>query len=131
MRLDKKILLSTLWIFLVFNYLYCDVLTLMDPKVLNGIITGTIGGIQLTQGFLLGASILMEIPIMMVLLSRVLTYKANKIMNIITASIMAIVQTLSLFVGSPTVYYSFFSAIEITTNLFIIGIAWKWKGLRH
>ena len=73
----------------------------------------------------------MEIPIMMVLLSRVLTYKANKIMNIITASIMAIVQTLSLFVGSPTVYYSFFSAIEITTNLFIIGIAWKWKGLRH
>ena len=28
--MDRKVLLSTLWIFVVLNYLYCDILTLMD-----------------------------------------------------------------------------------------------------
>jgi hypothetical protein len=27
---NKKIILSTLWIFVLLNYLYCDILTLMD-----------------------------------------------------------------------------------------------------
>ena len=67
-----KVKISTLWIFVLFNYLYCDVMALMDTELLKQYITGNIGGIQITQGFLLGAAILMEIPISMVLLSRVL-----------------------------------------------------------
>ncbi|WP_430823641.1 DUF6326 family protein [Carboxylicivirga sp. N1Y90] len=29
---DRKVILSTLWIFVTLNYLYCDVLSLMDIK---------------------------------------------------------------------------------------------------
>jgi hypothetical protein len=115
---DRKVTLSTLWVFLMFNYLYCDVLTLTDPVKQVGP--------QLTQEFLLGASILMEIPIAMVLLSRILKYKANRWANIIAGTIMVAVQILTLFIGIPTIYYVFFSAIEITCALFIIWYAWKW-----
>jgi len=110
--------LSLLWIFVMFNYLYCDVIAVIDPIEQVGP--------QLTQGFLLGAAILMEIPIAMVLLSRILKYKANRWVNIIAGTIMVIVQILTLFIGVPTLYYIFFSAIEIACVLFIIWTAWKW-----
>lgn len=126
-KMDAKVLLSTLWIFVMFNYLYCDVVGLMDPVLLTQFITGKVGGMQITQGFLLGASILMEIPIAMVLLSRVLQYKSNRIVNIIAGTIMTAVQISSLFVGSsPTMYYIFFSTIEISCTAFIVWYAWQW-----
>lgn len=124
---DRKVILSTLWIFVLFNYLYCDVVALMDPKLLKQFMTGNVGGIHFTEGFLLGAAILMEIPIAMVLLSRVLNYKANRWANIIAGSIMTVVQLSSLFGSSPAIYYIFFSFIEIASTLFIIWYAWKWS----
>lgn len=124
---DIKVKLSTLWVFVTFNYLYCDVLGLFDPVMLKELMTGTIGGIQFTEGFLLGAAVLMEIPMTMVLLSQVLKYRANRWANIIAGTIMTAVQFLSLFAGTPpTLYYMFFSTIEIACTLFIIWYAWKW-----
>jgi hypothetical protein len=125
---DRKVILSTLWIFVMFNFLYCDILGLMDPGLLKEIMTGYAGSIQITQGFLLGAAILMEIPIAMVLLSRVLNYRANRWANIIAGAIMTAVQISSLFFGTPpTLYYIFFSIIEIASLLFIVWYAWKWS----
>lgn len=125
---DRKVVLSTLWIFVTLNYLYCDILALMDPELLKQIITGNLGFVQITQEFLLGGAILMEIPIAMVLLSRVLKYGANRWANIIAGAIMTVVQFSSVFAGSgPTIYYTFFSIIEIACTLFIVWYAWKWK----
>jgi hypothetical protein len=125
---DEKVLLSTLWIFVLFNYLYCDVVTLMDAKTLNQIVTGTVEGINMTEGFLLGASILMEIPIAMVLLSRMLNYRMNRLANIIAGIIMTAVQLSSLVFGSsPTMYYIFFSIIEISCTSFIVWHSWTWS----
>ena len=125
--MDRKTLLSTIWIFVVFNYLYCDVISLMDANLLKQYMTGGVGGLEITQGFLLGAGILMEISIAMVLLSRVLKYRANRWANIIAGTITTTVQLLTLFVGSsPTMYYIFFSIIEITCTALIVWYAWKW-----
>ena len=119
--------LSTLWIFVMFNYLYCDVVALMDPGLLKQFLVGNVGGMQINQGFLLGAAILMEIPISMVLLSRLLKYGANRWANIIAGVIMTAVQFSSLFFGSsPTIYYIFFSVIEIGCTALIVWYAWKW-----
>jgi MFS family permease len=117
---DRKVLLSTLWLFATLNYLYCDVVTLMDPVKHTG-------SIQLTPGFLLGASILVEIPIAMVLLSRIVPYQANRWLNIIAGTFMTVVQIATLFVGTPTLYYLFFSVIEIATTAFIVWYAWRWR----
>ena len=110
--MDRKVLLSTIWIFAALNYLYCDVVSLMNSELLRQYLTGTVDGMEFTQGFLLGAAILVEIPIAMVLLSRVLKYRVNRWANIIAAVIMTLVQTASLFAGTPAMYYVFFSVLE-------------------
>ncbi len=123
---DRKAKLSTLWIFVMFNYLYCDVLALMNSDYLKQVMAGNVAGIHFTPGFLLGAGVLMEIPTVMVLLSRVLKHGANRWANLIAGAIMTIVQIGSLLVGSPTIYYIFFSVIEIACTAFIVWYAWSW-----
>jgi hypothetical protein len=125
---NRKTILSTLWIFVTVNYIYCDLISLMLPETIKQMMTGTIGVINVTQGFMLGASILMEIPMALILLSRVLKYKLNRWINIIAGLIMTTAQILSLFTGTaPTLHYIFFSTIEIACTLFIIYYSWKWK----
>ena len=124
---DRKVILSTLWIFAMFNYLYADICTLTDPLVLKKIMTGAGGGIQMNEGSLLVAAILMETAIAMVLLSRVLKYRTNRWANIIVGIIQTAAVSLSLFVSMPPLYYMFFAAIEIPCTLFIVWYAWKWR----
>jgi len=115
----RKVLLSTLWLFAMLTYTYGDVVTLMDPV--------KHGTIQLTEGFLLGGSIFMMIPISMVLLSRILKYRPNRWVNIIAGTIMTVALILTLFVAVPTMYYAFFSVIEIACTALIVWYAWTWR----
>lgn len=125
--MDMKVRLSTLWLFATLNYLYCDVVTVMDPQKLKQFAAGTVGGMEITPGFLLGAGILVEIPIAMILLSHILKYKPNRWANIVAGIIMTVVQILTLLSSSPTIYYVFFSIIEIATTALIVWYAWKWS----
>jgi Family of unknown function (DUF6326) len=124
-RLTSK--LSTLWIVATLNYLYCDVVTLMDPALLKQFLAGEIGSVHISQGFLLGAGILVEIPIAMVLLSRILGDRPNRIANIVAGTVMTAVQLLSLVVKTPALYYVFFSVIEIACTSVIVWYAWTWR----
>jgi hypothetical protein len=126
-KMDMKSKLSTLWIFVALNYLYCDVVSLMDPELLPQYLRGNVNGLEFTPWFLLGAGILVEIFIAMVLLSRVLPYRANRWANIAAGTIMTAVQSASLFVGTPAPYYLFFSVIEIATTVLIVWFAWNWR----
>ena len=117
--------LSTLWIVATLNYLYCDVITLMDPASLKQFLAGDVGPVHISQGFLLGAGILVEIPIAMVLLSRILGDRPNRIANIVAGTTMTAVQVLSLMVKTPALYYIFFSVIEIACTSAIVWYAWK------
>ena len=116
---DMKTRLSALWLFAMLTYTYGDVVTLMDPV--------KHGTIQLTEGFLLGASVFMMIPITMVLFSRILTYRSNRLTSIVAGTIMTVALVLTLFAAVPTMYYVFFSIIEITCTSVIVWFAWKWR----
>lgn len=123
---NKKELLFTLWIFVTLNYLYCDLIGLMDPNMLNQYLTGHVEGLDINEHFLFYAGILMELPIAMVLLSKILQKKANCWANILAGSLKTIVMIATLFVGHATLYYSFFAVIEIATTLFIVGFSIHW-----
>ena len=125
-RMKSK--LSTFWIFATLNFLYCDVVTLMDPNLLRGFLAGNIGGVDVSQGFLLAAGVLVEIPISMVLLSRVLNYPAARWANVVAGGIMTVVQLASLFAKTPAPYYVFFSLIEIGCTALIVWYACRWGG---
>jgi len=125
---DRAVLLSTLWIFVTINYLYCDLIGMMDPGIFQGLMTGhAAGSIPITQGFLLGAAALMEIPMAMIVLSRVLAYRLNRTGNLVAGSFMTIVQAASLFVGTPAPYYLMYSAIEMACTLGIVWCAVRWQ----
>ena len=117
-RIDKKVRLSALWLFAMLTYTYGDVVTLMDPV--------KHGSIQITEGFLLGGSIFMMIPITMVLLSRILKYRASRWASIIAGTIMTAALPVTLFVAVPTSYYVFFTVIEIMSTALIVWYAWRW-----
>ena len=121
-------LLSKMWVFLSLNYILCDLLSNMEMSVLKMLLEGNVGGVAMTEEMLLFAGVSLEIPFLMVLLSTILPYKANRITNVVAASFMIIYQLGSFFFGSEvTLHYVFFSSVEILANAAILLIALKWK----
>jgi hypothetical protein len=120
---DRKVMLSTLWIFVLFNMIFADIVGFMNPGALEEIITGA-GPLQITEPLLLVFSVLLEIPIAMVFLSRVLKQNVNRWANIISGIITI------LFViggGNTSLSYIFFASIEVVGMAFIVWYAWRWK----
>jgi hypothetical protein len=115
---DRRMMLFTLWIFATLNYVYADVVTLFDK---------TVPSPNLNQTALFGAAVLMETAIAMVLLSRVLKYRENRLANIIVGALNTVAVIASLLVATPALYYAFFATIEIATTLIIIWYAWTWR----
>lgn len=125
-KMNRKTLLSTLWVFVTVNYLYCDLIGLMDASLLKQYLTGNVEGMKINEKFLLAAGVLMEIPISMILFAKILKDKPNAIVNIVAAFIKTSVMILTLFLGKPTIYYLFFATIEISTTVFILAYAIGW-----
>lgn len=121
-NLDMRSRLSLLWIFYMFNAVYIDITTLYYSVFINHH-----AEVHYTQAFLLGAGVLIEISISMVVLSRVLQYRANRRANIAAGAFLAAVQIVTLFVGTPTLAYLFFSLILIATSAAAVWYAWNWS----
>ena len=126
--MDPASKLSLLWIFASLNYLYCDVLGLMDHDLLTQYVAGRVNGIDVTPGFLFGAAVLVEIPMGMVVLSRLLAPAVSRWANVVAGVVMTGVQFATLFFGgAPTVYYAFFSVVEIASTAYVVRTAWIWE----
>ncbi len=126
--IDRGMILSSLWIFAMFNYLYNDVMTLMDSRMLAGYLAGKPNGISMTPAFLLYAAILMETAMLMVVLPRILRRGANRVANIVFGSIHTLAVAGSFFVGSgPSPSYILCASFEIATTVLIVVIAAAWK----
>lgn len=126
-NLDTKTMLSTLWIFLTVNFIFCDVFSLMYSEDLRQILEGKVGDIALTQEFLLAFGIIMEIPMIMIVLSRTLKRPLNRPLNIAFGVFLFIIQAWSLTTGDNSLHYIFFSMVEMLTLAIIIWMAWSWK----
>lgn len=115
---NMKVRLSTLWIFVMFNMVFADIIGFLNPGTLEEMMA-----MKPAQGLLLVFSILVEIPIAMIVLSRLLPYKANRPANIF-AGIITILWVIGG--GNTNVSYLFFAAIEVACMLLIIWYAWRW-----
>jgi hypothetical protein len=124
---DRRGLLSSLWIFAMFNYLYADVEGLMDASLLKQYLAGQVGNFSISPDFLFSAAVLMEVPIAMTLLSKVLSYRANRWANIVAGSLKTLVVAATLLVGKPSSYYTFYASIEIVCTALIVALAWTWR----
>lgn len=120
-NLDIRTKISLLWIVVMFNMTFADIVGFVHPGALETIIQGDVG-FELTQGLLLVFSVLIEIPIIMIFLSRVLSGKANRWLNLVAAVVT------SVFViggGNSTLSYYFFASVEVLCMAFIVRYAWQ------
>ena len=116
-----KTLLSTLWIVVVINMLKADILSLYIPGATEEL-ARTAGDTPIPL-LMLGAAVMMEISVVMILLSRVLPYGVNRWANIITS-----ILTIAFVIGGGASYphYLFIAAVEVVCLLLIIWFAWRW-----
>ena len=125
---NRRNLYSSLWGFASLNYLYADLVGLMDANILKQYQTGVVNDIAITPNFLTVAAGFMQIPIANVFLPHIIKNdRTLRWIQIASGSIMTLVQTSTLFVGKPTPYYALFSAFEIAATTFITIDAIKWK----
>ena len=80
--MDMKARLSTLWVFVMLNIIFADILSFLSPGFLEEVSSGQAGGVHITPLFLLAAGVIGEIAIAMVVLSRFLDYRLNRWANI-------------------------------------------------
>jgi hypothetical protein len=117
--------LSWMWVFIMLNMVYADILSFMMAGTLKQIMAGQAGQITITPQFLLLAAVLTEVPIAMVVLSQVLPRRAARWANVI-AGIFTIAYVVGL--GSAAPHYIFIAGLEIVTCLCIVWSAWRWQG---
>ena len=126
---DIKERLSVLWIFALLNYLYADVIAVWAILGSPPADTPHLGQLALA-----GSAVLMEIPIAMILASRLLPVRANRLANIIAGSIVTLVNGFLTFIpplvgwGRPPALpeYLFFATIETVCTVAIVWQAWTW-----
>ena len=116
MKTEEK--LSLLWIILVANILLADILSAFiafgDPGVI-----AIPGNPRIVMAI---SAVLLNVPILMIYLSRVLKPRLNRRLNIIAAII-----TLIFVIGgtSSLLHYIVIAIIETIILAFIIKTAWK------
>ncbi len=125
--LERRSLLSTLWIFVLLNMVYADILGMLRPGYLDFLNQMSQ---QLTGSTVLLFAVLMEVAIAMILLSRVLAYKANRWAHFIAIPLTilwVVVPALMTSLGETTpLSYVFFALVEVVTMVFMFWYVWKW-----
>jgi Sec-independent protein secretion pathway component TatC len=114
---NPRSLMSTLWIFVLLNMIFRDLHELAKKSYIENILSSNIN-----EELLLIFGFILEIPILMVVLSRILDGKLNKWANLFAVSVMLI--GFSTTLSSADMDDIFFMAMETLALLAITIIAW-------
>jgi hypothetical protein len=119
--IDIHIQLAAIWIALMLTYLLGDVLRIFSGDFK----AGELSGMKATQGMWLGIAVLMVTPILMVLLSLMLPYPANRWINIGAAGFFFLFNLIGL-PSYPSKFDKFLILVGLGMNGLTIWFAWNW-----
>ena len=121
-----RLRLAALWASTMFCYLYADYFTLFLPGRLGSMNSRLIAPLgEATPGILLGVSMMMAIPSLMVLLSLILPPRIGRWANIVAGLLFTGIQGATMIGGGPP-FYLFFGTVEMIMTLAIAWTAWAW-----
>lgn len=124
---DRKSLLSTMWIFVILNMIYADIIGMLRPGYLESLDQMSQ---ELTGGAVLLFAVIMGIVIVMVPLSKMLARKVNRWAHFVAiplSILWVVVPSLIPSLGDSTpLSYIFFVSVEVLTMLAMLWFVWKW-----
>ena len=126
-QVDVKLVLSALWIAMLFVFAYVDIFGFYRADVLDAALDGKVATTTFTvnQVFLTATLIYILLPTLMVVLSLVLKPRVSRIINI-AVSLLYVTSIIVSCIGEEWVYYILGSAVEAMLLLGIARTAWKW-----
>ena len=125
-RLPVRAKLAAAWTSFMFLYVYVDILGFFVPGKIDDILAGVVFEFDISQTFVVTALTLMAIPILMILLSTMLPARANRITNLVVASVQVPYAMFNAVGESWTYYYWLAVVLEVILLAVILRLAWTW-----
>jgi hypothetical protein len=124
-RAPTPLKLALLWTTLMFLYIYNDYFSLYRPGEIEGMMAGRIGPLgEATEGVLVGVSLMLAIPALMIALSVLLPAPASRWLNAGFGAIYTAIQALTL--TGDALFYRIVVVMEIAVTLTIVTLALRW-----
>ena len=122
--INIKLIISSLWVAVMFCYVYGDYIEVYVPGVLADAIkvTSAKEGLQLE---FFAVALLMSIPSVMIFLTLVLKPSIDRWLNIIIPTLYVIL-LVAVNLDTTWGFYLYLTAIEILLSIFTVWYAWKW-----
>lgn len=123
-NVNVRIKISALWASMLFVFAYVDLFSLYRPDFRADVEAGEISGFTVNQSFLLGTTVYVVIPSLMVFCALVLRPRVDQVANIALSSVYA----LTIIVGAigEWGYYVLGSTVEVALLAGIVYYAWNW-----
>ena len=121
--------LAAAWTSFMFLYVYVDILNFYKHGVVEDILDGKVFEFDITATWATTALTLLAIPIFMVVLSVTLPARANRITNLIVASVQVPFAAFNVVgeVGESWMYfYGLGVVLELIVLALILRYAWTW-----
>lgn len=123
--INPRIKIAALWTSMLFIFVYVDLFSLYRADVRADIEAGKMFVFTIGQGFLLGMTIYILVPSLMVFLSLVLPVKVTPTANIVVAVLFAVTVAGSA-IGESNYYYILGSLAEVALLAGVVYYAWTW-----
>lgn len=124
-KVNVKLKISALWAAVMLLFAYGDIFGYFRTGFIQGVMAGTVAGNQINQVFMMGISVYVAIPSLMVFLSLVLKPQVNRWANIILGILYPVTILLSC-IGETWANYIFLSILESVLLLLVVWYAWTW-----
>ena len=124
---DVKIVLSGLWVSMLFVFAYVDIFGFWRADVINGALHGKVprAGFAIDQTFLALTTVYILIPSLMVAVSLLAPARINRPTNVVV-SLLYVVSVVLSALGETWVYFILGSVVEVALLLTIARVAWAW-----
>jgi hypothetical protein len=126
LRIPVQAKLAAAWTSFMFLCVYVDIIAFFKPGTIDEILVGKIWEFDVSQTLLTTFLALMAIPIFMVVLSMTLPARANRITNLIVASVQVPYTAFNMAGESWTYFYGLGFALEVIVLALILRYAWTW-----
>lgn len=124
--IDVRLKISALWTAVMFVFAYVDLFSLYRPDVRADLEAGRMFVFDVGEPFLLGVTLYVIVPSLLVYLTLVLPRGWNRWVNILAAGVYGVT-----ILGSAIGEWGYFilgSAVEAVLLAVVVFHAWTWRG---